>query len=180
MKIGVISDTHGDTAAWQKALKYFEDCRLVLHSGDVLYHGVFNPILPSYNAKQLADMLNESPIPLIFARGNCDSDVDQLALKYPITSLITETVIEDLNVLIHHGDKYSNNELADNYKPDLIISGHSHVFKIEQYKQTIFLNPGSASLPKDLEKTPTIAIIENKSIQILGLQNGKALVTQTI
>lgn len=180
MKIGIISDTHGDTEAWQKALKYFKTCRLVLHSGDVLYHGVFNPILPSYDGKKLADMLNQSPVPLIFARGNCDCDVDQLALKYLITSLITETIIEDLSILIHHGDKYSNKELADKYNPDIIISGHSHVFGIESYKNTIFLNPGSASLPKDPEKTPTVALIEDKTIRILNLDNGEVLLTSQL
>ena len=177
MKIGVISDTHGDTESWQKALKLFEGARFVLHSGDVLYHGVFNPILSSYNGKKLAEMLNDSPVPLIFARGNCDSDVDQLALKYPITSLITETVIEDLSILIHHGDKFSNKELADKYKPDIIISGHTHLYGIEQYNNTVFLNPGSASLPKTPDKTPTVALIEDKTIKILNLNSGDEIAT---
>ena len=180
MKIGVISDTHGDTLAWQKALKLFEGARFVLHSGDVLYHGVFNPILSSYNGKRLAKMLNDSPVPLIFARGNCDSDVDQLALQYPITSLITETVIEDLSILIHHGDKFSNEELADKYKPDIIISGHTHIYGIEKYKETVFLNPGSASLPKNPAKTPTVAMIEDGSIRILDLNTSQAITEKTI
>ncbi|HDZ86101.1 hypothetical protein LCGC14_0525900 [marine sediment metagenome] len=179
MKIGVISDTHGDTQAWEKSIKYFDGARFILHSGDVLYHGVFNPILDSYDGKILAEMINKSPVPLVFARGNCDSDVDQLALEYPIESLITETVIDGLNILIHHGDKYSNKDLADKYRPDIIISGHTHVFGIERYKDTIFLNPGSPSLPKNPEQIPTVAVINDGKISILDL-DGKALVEEII
>ncbi len=179
MKIGVISDTHGDTRAWEKSVKYFDGASFILHSGDVLYHGVFNPILDSYNGKALAEMINKSPVPLVFARGNCDSDVDQMALEYPIESLITETVIDGLNILIHHGDKYPNKDLADKYKPDIIISGHTHVFGIERYKDTIFLNPGSPSLPKNPEQIPTVAVINDGKIRILDL-DGKTLVEKII
>ena len=180
MKIGVISDTHGDTKAWEKAQENFDRADFILHSGDVLYHGVFNPILDSYNGKILAEMINKSPIPLVFARGNCDSDVDQMALEYPIESLVTETVIDGLNILIHHGDKYSNKDLADKYRPDIIISGHTHVFGIERYKDTIFLNPGSPSLPKNTEQLPTIAMIENKTIKIIDINSGNVLIEESI
>ena len=171
MKIAVISDTHGDTLAWQKALKVFEGAGIILHSGDILYHGVFNPILESYNGKQLAQDLNDCPVPMLFAKGNCDSDVDQLALKYPITSLITEAFIDGFNILLHHGDKYSNKELADKYNPSIIISGHTHIYAIEKYKDTVFLNPGSPSLPKDPNKTPTVAIIEDRKIRVIDINS---------
>lgn len=180
MKIGVISDTHGDVQAWRNALKLFEGASFILHSGDVLYHGVFNPIIKTYDGKKLADELNNSPIPLIFARGNCDSDVDQLALKYPISSHVTETVLDGLNVLIHHGDKFSNKQLADKYKPNIIISGHTHVYGVSQYSDTIIVNPGSASLPKDPEKTPTVAVIEDRKIQIRNLDTSGVILETAI
>ncbi len=179
MKIGVISDTHGDISAWQKAIKLFDGAEFILHAGDVLYHGVFNPIVKSYNGKALSEEINASSMPVIFAKGNCDSDVDQLALKYPISSLITETVLDGLNILIHHGDKYPNEELADKYKPDVIISGHTHFYEVKRHGKTVFLNPGSPSLPKNPDKIPTVALIEDRIISILDL-DGKTLVEKKI
>ncbi len=175
MKIGVISDTHGDLSAWQKAIKLFDEAEYILHAGDVLYHGVFNPIVKSYNGKALSEEINASSMPVIFAKGNCDSDVDQLALKYPISSLITETVLNGLNILIHHGDKYPDEELADKYKPDVIISGHTHVYEVKRLGKTVLLNPGSPSLPKNSDKIPTVAIIEDKTIKILDLDGNTML-----
>ncbi len=167
MKIGVISDTHGDVAAWQKALKLFEGASYILHGGDVLFGG----------SNGLAAELNESPIPIIFARGNCDSDIDQAVLKYSIASLITETMLDGLNILIHHGNKYSNEELANKHKPDIIVSGHTHVYGVKKYNDTIFLNPGSPSLPKNPQKIPTVAIIEDREIKIIDLGTGSEIAT---
>ncbi len=175
MKIGVISDTHGDAEAWQKAYKIFAGAKHILHSGDILYHGVFNPIVKTYDAKKLAEMINKSSIPILFAKGNCDSDVDQLALQYPITSQLTEVALDDLTISVHHGDKFSNEEIAVKYKPDIIISGHTHLYGIDTYQETILLNPGSPSLPKDADKTPTVALIENKIVKIVDLNSEKVL-----
>lgn len=57
MKVGIISDTHGDTLCWEKALKIFTGCELVLHAGDILNHGPLNPILPTYNPLALAEKM---------------------------------------------------------------------------------------------------------------------------
>ena len=77
MKIGIISDTHGHEDAWQKAFdKHFKDADLILHAGDVLYHGPRNPMKADYNPAGLAEKINHSPIPVVIARGNCDASVD--------------------------------------------------------------------------------------------------------
>ena len=87
MKIGVMSDTHGHELRFAKAVeKIFPDADLIMHAGDVLYHGPRNPMLEDYNPLNLANRINELKIPIIIARGNCDSDVDQNVINVPIQS----------------------------------------------------------------------------------------------
>ena len=44
MKIGVLSDTHGSLFYFEKALECLSDCDVLLHAGDVLYHGPRNDL----------------------------------------------------------------------------------------------------------------------------------------
>lgn len=176
MKIGLISDTHGDLEAWEKAIDFFnnEDCQSILHSGDILYHGVFNPIKDSYNPLELADRINNCPIPIIFAKGNCDSDVDTLAVEYPIQSPFAFYEKNGNRFLILHGDKYTEDELFDiakKYKIKFIIRGHTHINNIIQKDGIYIINPGSVSLPKDSEGIPTIGILTSKNINIISLKD---------
>lgn len=85
MKIGVISDTHGDLKAWSKIQEtIFHDCKHIIHAGDILYHGPRNPIVEGYNSSELAKEINKLNIPIHIARGNCDADVDQMVIEKPI------------------------------------------------------------------------------------------------
>jgi len=86
MRIGFISDTHGGLAGWQEAMAGpFAEADLIIHCGDLLYHGPRNPMPKGYDPAALAQAMNASPAPLLIARGNCDSDVDQLANEAMIT-----------------------------------------------------------------------------------------------
>ena len=85
MKIGIISDTHGHEMAWADAYeKYFQDADMILHAGDVLYHGPRNPRKADYNPAGLVSRINSCPVPVVIAKGNCDSDVDASCLERPI------------------------------------------------------------------------------------------------
>ena len=85
MKIGIISDTHGHEGAWAKAFdKHFHDADMILHAGDVLYHGPRNPMKEDYNPAGLVQRINECPVPVIIAKGNCDSSVDASCLELPV------------------------------------------------------------------------------------------------
>lgn len=179
MKIGLISDTHGDLEAWNMSIDIFlkEEVETILHAGDILYHGVFNPIKPVYSPLELADRINNSPIPVIFAKGNCDSDVDTLAVEYPIQSPFAFYINNDKRFVVIHGDYCSEEELLNigkKYKLDFIIRGHSHIYKIIEDKPVI-INPGSASLPKNTDSIPTIGILDDESIKILDLNSGSVI-----
>jgi hypothetical protein len=176
MKVGIISDTHGDIEAWEKAMRLFEGCELILHAGDHLYHGAFNPVVPSYRPRELAEMMNDSPIPILHARGNCDSEVDQLALKDPILSPMVVCFLEGVKILVVHGHQKEDQEwvkTASGYGVDLLVRGHTHVPGIWRHGSLLVCNPGSPSLPKGREGA-TVAVLEDKEVSLLDL-DGKVL-----
>ncbi|GAW91412.1 phosphodiesterase [Calderihabitans maritimus] len=173
MKIGVVSDTHGDASTWEKVMNnIFRDVELIVHAGDVLYHGPRNPIVPGYNPARLAEMLNQLPIPLLIARGNCDADVDQLVLEYPLQSSYVFFQHEGRRFLVHHGHGINGEqaqEMAQRFRVDMYISGHTHVPFLDVKEDTVFLNPGSCSLPKDEDKRKTVALVEDRGVTIIDV-----------
>lgn len=185
MKIGVISDTHGSSSAWKKAMdKYFYDADLIIHAGDVLYHGPRNPMPEGYNPAGLAELINNSPAPVLIARGNCDADVDQLLIDYPIQSPYTFLQFEGVRILTTHGDKFnpmggefsleSVAALSEKYKARVTIFGHIHLPVLEVINGAVVFNPGSASLPKEAHH-PTIGIIDDQGISIIELDNNEVI-----
>ncbi len=177
MKIGLVSDTHGDPVAWRKALEHFEGCELILHAGDHLYHGAFNPVLPDYDPRGMAEELNRCPIPVLHARGNCDSEVDQAALRDPILSPYVVCRLGKINVMVTHGDAMPEEELAEmaaRYGMHLLVRGHTHVPGIRHHGRIVVCNPGSPSLPKG-DGVPTVGILEDGEIRILDLRTGNVI-----
>ncbi len=182
MKIGLISDTHGDLKAWQELSVYLREFDLVVHAGDVLYHGIFNPILESYKPLLLAEELNRFPAPLYFARGNCDSDVDQLALNYPLASPYLLLHFEELTLLVHHGHIFSEKDLlglAKKWKVNLVLTGHTHSYHLKKKDSLLLVNPGSPSLPKE-NKPPTFASFTKGVVKIVSLRDGSVLEEATV
>ena len=182
MKLGVISDTHGDLAGWRQALEGpFRGADLILHAGDVLYHGPKNPLVQGYDPPRLAEAINACPIPVIIARGNCDSPVDQLVLEPPIQAPYALVQFEGLRVLANHGDELSREEMAEQahrYRAAVLVFGHTHIPELEKAGQVILLNPGSPSIPKPSpggKAQPTVAVIEAGMVRILGLKEGVVL-----
>lgn len=177
MRIGLVSDTHGDPMAWRRVMKFFEGCELILHAGDHLYHGAFNPVLPEYDPREMARELNECPIPILHARGNCDSEVDQAALRDPILSPYVICRLEEVNVMLTHGDAISEAELVDlakRYGMKLLVRGHTHVSGIWDHGSLLVCNPGSPSLPKG-DGIPSVAILEDGRVRLLDLRDGTVL-----
>lgn len=180
MKLGIISDTHGSLTYFNKALSYLNDCEYILHAGDVLYHGPRNPLPDGYNPKELAVKIN-SLNNLIFASGNCDSDVDQMVINHPIQTPFVFSKLNDLNILICHGYRKSKEDtikMAKDYNADILISGHTHVKELYKDGSLIVLNPGSTSLPKD--GTHSIAIVEDNSIKLINIITGEILKEMSI
>ncbi|MDY6267610.1 MAG: phosphodiesterase [Selenomonadaceae bacterium] len=185
MKLGIISDTHGHEQAWAVAFeKYFHDADMILHAGDVLYHGPRNPRKADYNPAGLVERINTCPVPVIIAKGNCDSDVDASCLELPIQAPYAYVVYEGLRIIITHGDAVmtdaEKDAMAAHLKADLFISGHIHTTVLEKRGKTVFLNPGSAALSKRADGKQTCAVLEDGTIRIYELTTGEVLGSLTL
>lgn len=185
MKIGIISDTHGHEMAWQKPYeRHFHDADMILHAGDVLYHGPRNPRKEDYNPAGLAERINSCPVPVIIARGNCDSAVDADCLNVPVQAPYAYVVAEGLRIIVTHGDTVmtdaEKDAMAAHLKADLFITGHIHTTVLEKRGRTIFLNPGSAALSKRADGRNTYAVLENRVIRIYDADTDDVLMQYTM
>ena len=197
MKIGVISDTHGHEQRFAKAVeKFFHDADLIIHAGDVLYHGPRNPMLEDYSPAKLAQRINDSKIPIVIARGNCDSDVDQNVINVPIQAPFAYVYAMNKRIVVTHGTHFTycnNPENADwskmideisaqanKLQADIFITGHIHNNILERHGNSILLNPGSPALQNRSDKRPTVAVITDNKIEILDLNDGTVLMEMSI
>ena len=182
MKIGVISDTHGCQEHWAKAYdRFFQDADLIIHSGDVLYHGPRNPMLEDYNPAALAEKINGCPQPVLICKGNCDSEVDQLVLNMPIQSPYVHAFVEGRHIVATHGHMVDSDvekdAMAAAIKADIFITGHVHTNVLEKRGNRVFLNPGSPSLSKREDGRQTCAVITEKDIKIYDINTGETVMS---
>lgn len=177
MKIGVISDLHGYPKKFDMALEILKDCEVILCAGDILYHGPRNPILEGYNPIELAEKINNSEIPVIIAKGNCDAEVDGMVLEVPVFSPVLFYEKDGLRIIVLHGHDFDEEKLksiAKFYKANLVITGHTHVRKYEKIDGVTYINPGSIGVPKGDGK-PSCVKIEDGKIKFINLENGNIL-----
>ena len=186
MKIGVISDTHGLVPAWEKAMELFSGAEIILHAGDVLYHPPRMGFTPGYDIPGLAQLLNSSPIPVLIARGNCDSEVYEELLDIPVQSPYAVAHIGAMRIVVQHGHTLTSDDIAQaghRYGADVFITGHTHVPVIQRLGGVIHLNPGSPAHPKfqrDGEFVPTVGVIEDGVVRVIELQSGNELISERL
>lgn len=151
MKYLIASDIHG-SAYWCRELikKYSEEKadRLVL-LGDVLYHGPRNDLPQEYAPKEVIAMLNPMKNDIYCVRGNCEAEVDQMVLDFPV---LADYAILDLGktaVYMTHGHIYNENNLPPMHDGDILLHGHTHVPKCTEHETYVYMNPGSVSIPKE-------------------------------
>lgn len=168
MKIGVMSDTHGSLPYLEKALDVLSDCDVLLHIGDVLYHGPRNDLPEGYNPKAVIEKINNLDN-ITIVRGNCDADVDQMVIKHPIESPFVHKKIDNISVLMDHGYTKSRDELISKARElgvDILILGHTHVKELSVDRDIIVLNPGSTAIPKDgTNSVATIEILNDENLE---------------
>ena len=151
MKLMFASDIHGSASAMEAVLRQYRTegaSRLVL-LGDLLYHGPRNDLPLCYAPKEVIAMLSEKGSETLSVRGNCDCEVDQMVLPFPV--LADYTVLDTGSRLIFatHGHLFSPSRPLPMKKGDILLSGHTHVPRCEETDGLVFLNPGSVSIPKE-------------------------------
>lgn len=146
--------------------------RLVI-LGDILYHGPRNDLPLEYNPKAVIEMLNPLSDKILAVRGNCDTEVDQMVLSFPVLADYGFLCLGDKTAYLTHGHHIDEIPFCDN---DLVISGHTHVPKAEKVKNYININPGSISIPK--ENSPHgFIIFENNTFSFYDLETGNVYKT---
>ncbi len=177
MKVLFFSDVHGSpghVALLEQQLGSIRPDRLVL-LGDVLYHGPRNPLLPDYGPPEVAAMLN-SHRRLIFAvRGNCDSEVDQLMLEFPILADYAGLLVDNRQFFLTHGHLWGPDRLPPLEAGTVFASGHTHIPMLRKLPDgVIAFNPGSISLPKG-GFPPSFGLYEDGVLRVLALEDAREL-----
>ncbi len=164
MKWLIASDIHG-SAHYCRILaeKYKEEkADRMLLLGDLLYHGPRNDLPEGYNPKEVIDILNAMKDNILCIRGNCDSEVDQMVLGFPILADYAVFEIGGKIVYASHGHVYNENNMPPLHKGDIFLYGHTHAPRCEESGDHVFMNPGSVSMPKN-ESRNGYMIFENGS-----------------
>lgn len=151
MRIMFASDIHGSEYYCKKMLEAYRDekaGKLVL-LGDILYHGPRNDLPKGYAPKQVIAQLNDIREEILCVRGNCDTEVDQMVLAFPIMADYMALFLDGLVVYATHGHKYNRENPPCLAGQDILLCGHTHVPADEQTGTFRYLNPGSVSIPKE-------------------------------
>ncbi|MDV5094542.1 phosphodiesterase [Faecalibacterium duncaniae] len=152
MKWMIASDLHGSAYYCRKMLEAFERegaDRLFL-LGDLLYHGPRNDLPREYAPKEVIPLLNGKKEKLLCVRGNCDAEVDQMVLEFPVLADYAVLPVERRLIYATHGHIYHVKNLPPLAPGDVLLHGHTHVPAWTEFGQgNLYLNPGSVSIPKE-------------------------------
>ena len=151
MKIGIVSDTHGNKQCMDEAISYLMDCDLIIHAGD--------------NFSDSKYIHSTTKIGMMAVKGNCDFDNVEDELIFDI---------EDKNIFLCHGDKYSVKygleqleEKAKEVEANIVIFGHTHTPLCIEKDNILYINPGSVSIPRNVNyKSMAILYIDNDNISV--------------
>ncbi|WP_027955217.1 metallophosphoesterase [Halobacillus kuroshimensis] len=150
-KVLIISDTHGLTDEVIEVKERHSDVDAMIHCGDSEL---------SYGSKELEGFH--------YAKGNCDFE--------PEMENDQVFTVGDITFLVTHGHLFQVKSTlmplsyrAEEAGAQIACFGHSHIAGAEKVKGTLFINPGSARLPRD-RKEPTYAILEWEDLDLVRLQ----------
>ncbi len=154
MKLMVASDIHGAAGYCEELLKRFgeEGADRLLLLGDILYHGPRNDLPDEYNPKKVIEMLNPLADKLMCVRGNCDTEVDQMVLNFPIMAEYAIIYVGNRMIYATHGHHINPSDTGNLKEGDILLSGHTHIPMCEEIDGILCLNPGSVSIPKENTK----------------------------
>ena len=151
MKLLIASDIHGAAgycrdllAAWDR-----EGADRLLLLGDLLYHGPRNDLPPDYAPKEVIALLNARKNQIFCVRGNCDTEVDQMVLEFPVLADYAVLTAGSRLLYATHGHVYNTAHLPPLQPGDILLHGHTHIPAWEVFgTDNLYLNPGSVSIPK--------------------------------
>ena len=167
MKLMIASDIHGSAYYCKQLLEAFqiEQADRLLLLGDILYHGPRNDLPRDYAPKEVLAMLNQRKDRIFCVRGNCDTEVDQMVLEFPILADYCVLPVGDRLIYATHGHNHNLQALPPLQPGDILLHGHTHIPAWERFgKDNLYLNPGSVSIPKK-DSAHSYMTLENNTLQ---------------
>ena len=166
-KILIASDIHGSAWYCRKLLQALEreGAKRMLLLGDILYHGPRNDLPREYAPKDVIAMLNPLKERIVSVRGNCEAEVDQMVLDFPVLADYCLMPVGDHMMFCTHGHIYNEENLPPMMPGDILLYGHTHIPRAEKVLDKWMLNPGSVSIPKG-GSVPSYAVLEDGTFTI--------------
>lgn len=176
MRFLIASDIHGAVAPAAAIAEIY--CKgsfdKLLLLGDLLYHGPRNELPLSYKPKEVISILSDLKNEIISVRGNCEAEVDQMVLPFPVLSESAMVFADGKRIFMTHGHLYTAEKHPGGI--DAFFSGHTHIPVLERRDGIIYLNPGSVSIPKGGYQ-PSYAIWDSGNISIISIDDGRTMFT---
>lgn len=151
MKLMFASDIHGSALWCEKMLEVYkrEKPEKLCLLGDILYHGPRNDLPEGHAPKEVIRLLSPLKNEIICVRGNCDTEVDQMVLDFPVLADYAIVYADGIEIFLTHGHHYNPENLPPLPQGAVMINGHTHVPRDETVSGIRCLNCGSVALPKE-------------------------------
>jgi putative phosphoesterase len=177
MTILFMSDVHGCTESLERLGQHIDrlrpDCLVLL--GDALYHGPRNPLQAGYSPPAAVELLNAWRERIIAVRGNCDCEVDQMLLNFPIMADYAQLMVDGQRFFLTHGHLWCPQQPPPLSAGTVFAYGHSHLPHLERLSsRLVAFNPGSLSLPKG-GNPASFGLYEQGRLSINNLRNGECM-----
>ena len=171
MRFLIASDLHGDAECTKKLIDEFYRLKAdkLLLLGDILYHGPRNDLPAEYAPKDVISILNPMKNSIICVRGNCDTEVDQMVLEFPILADYSHIYIDGVQIFATHGHNFNMDTVKGLALGTVLLHGHTHVpARVEFGTGNLYVNPGSVSIPKE-NSAKSYIVFENSKFEFAEL-----------
>ena len=179
MRWMIASDIHGSAYYCREMLEAFsrEKADRLLLLGDILYHGPRNDLPREYAPKEVFGMLNEYKDRIFCVRGNCDTEVDQMVLEFPILADYCILTCGNRLVYATHGHRFNRNSLPPLQPGDILLHGHTHVpaweaFGNDNYPAQLH---GAGGDTLDLENPGRGHLPRGEAVEHLSIHNSRII-----
>lgn len=173
MRFFIISDIHGNSKTLKHAIQPVMDDpdSWLICPGDILSPGPRNPITEGYNPSEVVEMLTAVKSRITAVRGNCDGDVDQMLLPFPVLADYADLFVWQRRIVVTHGHLFDGLTKLPFEHPSILISGHTHIPQCRESERRYHINPGSITIPKGGEYPASYGMLEEQKFTLFDLDH---------
>lgn len=176
MKLLIASDIHGSILYAERLFERAEAEKpdKILLLGDLLYHGPRNDLPDGYNPKAVIALLNANRERLLCVRGNCEAEVDQMVLSFPVMAEYAYLLVDGVTIFATHGHHAGESNPPPLCAGEILLCGHTHIPAIRVHESFVYLNPGSVSIPKG-ESVRSYMTLNEGVFELKALDDGERI-----